>query len=97
MEAGQANYDWSNKSDPVAAKMKEYEAADEVCGAAKLNPEKVWVVRLGKCTYYRIELSDGHHFSKFTKGFKRPFDERIYLAMLNTTKFVPFSTVLIVA
>ena len=40
-------YDWSNKTDPIAAKMKDYEAADEVCGSAKLNPEKVWVVRLG--------------------------------------------------
>lgn len=41
-------YDWSNKTDPIAIKMKEYEASDEVCGSSKLNPDKVWIVRLGK-------------------------------------------------
>jgi len=33
---------------------------------------------------YIIRL-DGHRFSKFTKGFKKPFDVRIYNAMINTT------------
>jgi len=38
---------------------------------------------------------DGHRFSKFTKGFKKPFDERIYYAMVYTTadllkEFNPF-------
>ena len=29
---------------------------------------------------------DGHKFSKFTKGFKRPFDEVLHNAMIETTK-----------
>jgi len=33
---------------------------------------------------YIVRL-DGHRFSKFTKGFKKPFDERIYNAMVHTT------------
>ena len=29
---------------------------------------------------------DGHGFSKFTKGFKKPFDEILHRAMVETTK-----------
>ena len=43
----EAAYDWSNKSDPIANKMKEYEASDEVCGSSKLTAGKLWVIRLG--------------------------------------------------
>jgi len=52
--------------------MKEYES--EIIGSSKLNPEKPFIVRL-----------DGHRFSKFTSGFKKPFDERIFRAMMLTT------------
>lgn len=40
-----------------------------------LDQEKPYVVRL-----------DGHGFSKFTKGFKRPVDERITYAMIRTAE-----------
>jgi hypothetical protein len=48
---GEPKYDWSNKTDPVAKRMKEYEASSEVCGNSKLNPEKIWLVRLG-CSWF---------------------------------------------
>ena len=41
--------------------MKEYEAASSTF----IDILKPFIVRL-----------DGHSFSKYTKGFKRPFDER---------------------
>lgn len=38
-----------------------------------LDPEKYWLVRL-----------DGCGFSKFTKSFRKPYDERIHTAMVQT-------------
>ena len=38
-----------------------------------IDSEKPWIVRL-----------DGHKFSKFTKKFKTPFDDRIHRAMVTT-------------
>jgi len=42
--------------------------------SSKLNSDEPWIIRL-----------DGHKFSTFTRGFKKPFDERIYRAMIRTT------------
>lgn len=66
-------------SDPLGDRMKEYEAKFSL----KLDKDKPWIVRL-----------DGHHFSKFTKGFKKPFDERFSNVMTKTTcdlvkEFIP--------
>merc|ERR1712137_287774 len=57
---------------PVAlgTRMKEYENASE----SRLDPYLPFMIRL-----------DGHCFSKFTKQFKKPYDERIHYAMVNTT------------
>jgi len=63
-----------NKDD-LATRMKAYEQHNEVFGAATLDAEKSFIVRL-----------DGHRFSKFTSGFKKPYDERIFRAMLYTTR-----------
>jgi len=59
----------------LAARMKEYEKDNEVFGASTLKQDKPFIIRL-----------DGHKFSKFTTGFKKPYDERIYKAMLLSTK-----------
>jgi len=50
--------------------MKKFESAQEV----QLVPWQPYVVRV-----------DGHLFSKFTKKFKKPYDVRIFEAMLKTT------------
>uniref|UniRef100_A0A6B2LJK8 tRNAHis guanylyltransferase catalytic domain-containing protein n=1 Tax=Arcella intermedia TaxID=1963864 RepID=A0A6B2LJK8_9EUKA len=57
----------------LGEKMKEYE--NECFGKLVLDDSKPFVIRL-----------DGHRFSKFTSHFKKPFDERIFTAMLYTTK-----------
>jgi len=56
--------------DEIGERMKVYEKGLE----SSLNNTLPFIVRL-----------DGHRFSKFTKGFKKPFDERIYTAMIRTT------------
>lgn len=53
-----------------ASKMKELEAKS----AFVLDPKKIFIMRL-----------DGHHFSKFTRGFEKPYDVRIFDAMHKTT------------
>ena len=55
----------------LADLIKGLEAATDT----KLNPDLPYVVRL-----------DGHGFSKFTRGFKRPVDERITYAMTMTAQ-----------
>ena len=57
------------KKDPLGERMKEYEGQT----AMFLEKEQPWIVRL-----------DGHHFSKFTRGFRKPFDERLGRAMVST-------------
>jgi len=56
--------------DEIGERMKVYEKSLE----SSLDKTLPFIVRL-----------DGHRFSKFTKGFKKPFDERIYTAMIRTT------------
>jgi tRNA(His) 5'-end guanylyltransferase len=53
--------DWGNKNDPIAKKMKAYEATY----ATHLNSDKWVLVRL-----------DGHKFSTFTRSFDKPYDPR---------------------
>jgi len=65
--------------DPIGDRMKGYESE----GQLYLNQSLPMIVRL-----------DGHHFRKFTKGFKKPFDERFSQAMVETccdlmTEFTP--------
>jgi tRNA(His) guanylyltransferase len=55
--------------DPIGDRMKEYEQTT----VSYLVKEQSWIVRL-----------DGHHFSKFTKGFTKPFDPRLASAMTKT-------------
>ncbi len=54
----------------LAAKIKGYEAATEI-----LLPKSQWI-------FARI---DGRAFHTFTKGLKRPFDERLHACMVETT------------
>jgi len=56
--------------DEIGERMKVYERGLEL----NVKNDQPFIVRL-----------DGHRFSKFTKGFKKPFDERIYIAMIRTT------------
>jgi len=69
---------WDNKDDAVATRMKQYESQVNLVNSNihqdKLDPSKPWIARL-----------DGHRFSMFTKGFIKPFDERIYNAMKKTS------------
>ncbi len=51
--------------------MKKYEKASTL----SLDSTKPVIVRI-----------DGHHFSSFTKGWKKPFDERISNSMIKTTE-----------
>ncbi|KAJ7067116.1 tRNAHis guanylyltransferase-domain-containing protein [Mycena amicta] len=55
--------------DTLADRMKEYEAATDI----QLPKEQPAVIRI-----------DGHAFSTFTRGFEKPFDERIHTAMAAT-------------
>jgi len=57
--------------DQIGDRMKEYEKSS----STKLDRNLPFIVRI-----------DGHHFSKFTKGFKRPFDIRIHDTMVKTTE-----------
>ncbi|KAL6070841.1 Thg1 domain-containing protein [Balamuthia mandrillaris] len=54
-------------------RMKEHEKM--VSSTGRIDPSTPYVIRL-----------DGHKFSKFTKAFKRPYDERIHIAMIETAK-----------
>lgn len=60
------------KNDQFGDRMKGYE---QVFTSAKIDPDKWMCVRI-----------DGRGFSKFTKGFKKPFDADITNAMVTTTK-----------
>lgn len=57
--------------DPIGERMKTYEQSSE----SQIDQTKPVIARI-----------DGHKFSKFTKGFKRPFDERLHDAMRRTTE-----------
>lgn len=59
--------------DAIGARMKGYEREAET--ASKLNHLQPVVARI-----------DGHKFSTFTKGFRRPFDERLHNAMVQTAQ-----------
>lgn len=70
-----------NTTVALGDRMKGYEAL--VNHYSKIFPYKPFAVRL-----------DGHTFSKFTNGFKRPFDQLFLKAMVSTmndlmTKFLP--------
>lgn len=56
--------------DAMGSRMKEYEAATQ----SYLQPNQPIMMRL-----------DGHTFSKFTRGFKKPYDPRLHEAMVQTT------------
>lgn len=57
--------------DELGNRMKNYENTTE----SKIDQKLPVIARI-----------DGHRFSKFTKGFKRPFDERLHEAMRLTTE-----------
>eukprot|EP00457_Paulinella_chromatophora_P008300 gb/GEZN01008331.1/.p1 GENE.gb/GEZN01008331.1/~~gb/GEZN01008331.1/.p1 ORF type:complete len:420 (-),score=64.41 gb/GEZN01008331.1/:164-1423(-) len=54
----------------LASRMKEYEESTPVI----IPPSSYLLVR-----------ADGHHFAKYTKGFKKPFDDRIRQVMVTCT------------
>ena len=58
-------------SETLGGRLKGYEADYEI----SIEPEKHLVVRI-----------DGHKFSKYTRGFLKPFDEILSKAMELTTK-----------
>ena len=60
--------------DAFGNRMKDYEA--QTCGI-KMMPRIPVIARL-----------DGKGFSKFTKGLKRPYDERLSNLMIETTKYL---------
>lgn len=60
--------------DSLGDRMKDYE--NQTCGI-KMIPRIPVIARL-----------DGKGFSKFTKGLKRPFDERLSKLMIETTKYL---------
>ena len=62
------------KNDELGTRMKMYESKTT---SSKLDSTLPVVVRL-----------DGKSFSKFTKGLKRPYDERLSKLMIETTKFL---------
>ena len=62
------------KNDNLGNRMKDYE--NQTCGI-KLIPRIPVIARL-----------DGKGFSKFTKGLKRPYDERLSKLMVETTKYL---------
>lgn len=57
---------------PLGERMKGYETS---VGSGTLDPNLPFIVR-----------ADGTRFSKLTKSFEKPFDDRIHLAMLYTTR-----------
>ncbi|KAF2116110.1 tRNAHis guanylyltransferase-domain-containing protein [Lophiotrema nucula] len=61
----------ATKIPTLADRMKQYETLTDI----KLPPDKPVILRL-----------DGHGFSRFTKSFNKPFDERIHDAMIETSK-----------
>jgi tRNA(His) guanylyltransferase len=58
-------------ADPIGERMKTYERSSE----SQIDQTKPVIARI-----------DGHKFSKFTKGFKRPFDDRLHETMRLTTE-----------
>jgi tRNA(His) 5'-end guanylyltransferase len=62
------------KNDNLGNRMKDYES--QTCGI-KMLPRIPVIARL-----------DGKGFSKFTKGLKRPYDERLSKLMIETTKYL---------
>jgi tRNA(His) guanylyltransferase len=62
------------KNDQMGDSMKSYE--NQTCGI-RLIPKLPVIARL-----------DGKGFSKFTKGLKRPYDERLSKLMIETTKYL---------
>ena len=64
----------TNKKDSFGDRMKVYE--NQTCGI-KMMPRIPVIARL-----------DGKGFSKFTKGLKRPYDERLSNLMIETTKYL---------
>lgn len=62
----------SNRLDALGDRMKSYERIET---EQRFKPNSILYVRL-----------DGRGFSKFTKGLKRPFDERLSSLMIETTK-----------
>ena len=63
-----------NKNDSLGDRMKAYEK--QTCGI-KLIPRIPVIARL-----------DGKGFSKFTRGLKRPYDERLSNLMIKTVKYL---------
>lgn len=63
-----------NSKDSLGDRMKMYE--NQTCGI-KMLPRIPVIARL-----------DGKGFSKFTKGLKRPYDERLSRLMIETTKYL---------
>jgi len=66
------------KKDEFGDRMKAYEA--QTCGI-KMIPRIPIIARL-----------DGKGFSKFTKGLRRPYDERLSKLMVETTKYLAKET-----
>jgi len=66
--------DMKNSKDNFGDRMKMYE--NQTCGI-KMLPRIPVIARL-----------DGKGFSKFTKGLKRPYDERLSKLMVETTKYL---------
>lgn len=60
------------KKDEFGDRMKDYE---RVYTSQRVSTDQILCVRI-----------DGKGFSKFTKGFKKPFDDRLSNAMIQTTK-----------
>ena len=56
---------------PLGDRIKSYET---IFTSPKIDPSLPYVMRL-----------DGHSFSKFTKGVKKPYDYNLHQAFINTT------------
>lgn len=69
-ECGKDNVTKKKFRDELGERMKEYEKDTT---SQFLRGDLPWIVRL-----------DGHHFSKFTRGFTKPFDQRLANAMIKT-------------
>ena len=63
-----------NRLDELGNRMKAYERIET---NQKFKPNSILYIRL-----------DGRGFSKFTRGLKRPFDERLSNLMIDTTKYL---------
>lgn len=64
----------SERFDALGTRMKAYEQIETL---KRFPPNSILCVRI-----------DGRSFSKFTKGLKRPYDERLSSLMVETTKYV---------